>query len=140
MTTEWLRAQGLGRERLATYVAEYLRGRGYAVEIIEDGGTSRLSAHVERPHPSVPPALADLRFSLVPSAGGSILSWDAPETVPSSELPRADRLAHELEQHLIRIASTQSHGVARLRPSLNAAAPWRRPRPDAPSASPREIL
>lgn len=126
MTGEWLRAQGLGRERLGGYLADYLQGRGYGVAIQDEGGTSIVTAHLERPHPAIPPGLAELRFSIAPSSGGSVFHWDAPAMMPAPELPRADRFAQELSEHLVRLALTQSHGVARLKPGPNASAPWRR--------------
>jgi hypothetical protein len=140
MTGEWMRAQGLGRERLGSYLADYLRGRGYGVVIAEVEGSSRITARVERPHPSIPPGLGELAFSISPSSGGSVLTWDGPEAMPSPELPRADRFAQEISQHLVRLVLTQSHGVARLKPAPNAAAPWRRPPADRSSTPIRKAL
>ena len=69
---DWLRARGIGRERFAGYLAEYLGSIGYRVERSEltepmethvTGQLEKMSPSVPpgRPHPRVPPVSHERR-------------------------------------------------------------------------------
>lgn len=129
MSGDWLKAQGLGRERLAGHLQSYLEELGFRVESTERDGSTELHAQLARMNPSVPGGLGELRFRLRPTSGGSSLAWEFPIDVVAVERPRAERLGREIEQKLMRVALTESHGTAKLRPALGARWPWAEPAP-----------
>ena len=81
---DWLRARGIGRERFAGYLTEYLGSIGYRVERTER--TEPMETHVkgelERMSPSVPPAAHSLAFRLYPTSGGAAGSLAGPDRGP----------------------------------------------------------
>ncbi|MCI4342211.1 MAG: hypothetical protein L3K11_07560 [Thermoplasmata archaeon] len=125
MTGEWLKAQGLGRERFAAHLQSYLEEIGYRVESVDREGTTDVRAELRKPNPSVPASMRELRFRLNPTSGGASLTWTEPAVVDAGELARADRLGREIEQQLVRVALTESHGTVKLRPAVGARWPWR---------------
>jgi hypothetical protein len=126
---EWLKAQGLGRERLGGHLQAYLEEIGFRVESFEAEGTTEVRARLVRTNPSIPSGLTELRFRLRPTSGGSSLTWEEPKEVPAGERARAERLGREIEQKLIRVTLTESHGTAKLRPGGPGSWPWAPPPP-----------
>lgn len=114
----WIRVRGVGRERLARFVAEFLTGAGYHVEETNDANastpTSHLVADLTRPNPAVPSSLRHLEFRTSPTAGGSLLRWEAPLSLEhEAERPRALRLATELSSNLEQRVALESRGTGK---------------------------
>jgi len=126
---DWLRARGIGRERFAGYLTEYLGSIGYRVERSEvtEPMETRITGELEKTSPSVPPAAHTLTFRLYPTSGGAAVVWQAPTEVPPDQKPRMDRLVREMESHLERAVHTESHATAKVvRPSAPHL-PWSTP-------------
>ncbi len=124
--SDWLRVRGIGRERLAGYVADYLGTLGYAVERSESAEPleSRVRGHLERMNPAVPPAANALEFRLYPTSGGAALVWETPREVPAADRPRMDRLVREIQSHLERIVHSESHATAKVVRPTESHLPW----------------
>jgi hypothetical protein len=123
---DWLRVRGIGRERFVGYLAEYLSGIGFTVEkteTTEPAGTE-LEGSLSRMNPAVPDGLRKVKFRVAPTSGGAAIYWEAPAALPASEFARADRFSRELETHMGRAVSTESHGTAKLVRSPVARLPW----------------
>ncbi|HYA11139.1 MAG TPA: hypothetical protein VEH10_05675 [Thermoplasmata archaeon] len=123
---DWLRVRGIGRERFAGYLADYLGTLGYAVQRDDsvERNESRLMGRLGRPNPAVPDAAAALAFRFYPTSGGAAVVWEQPLEMPASERGRMDRLVRELASHLERAISTESHATAKvIRPS-GSRLPW----------------
>jgi len=123
---DWLRVRGIGRERFVGYLADYLSGIGFTVdktEITEPPAT-QLEGSLARMNPAVPDGLRKLKFRVAPTSGGAAIYWEAPSTLPSAELARADRFSRELETHMGRAVSTESHGTAKVVRSPVARLLW----------------
>jgi hypothetical protein len=126
---DWLRVRGIGRERFAGYLAEYLATLGYAVSREESAerNESRVAGRLERPNPAVPGAAGFLAFRFYPTSGGAAVVWEEPGTMPAEERGRMDRLVREISSHLERAISTESHATAKvIRPSTSRL-PWEAP-------------
>ncbi len=125
-STEWLRVRGIGRERFAGYVAQYLASLGYTVERTEstDPPESRLIGRLERMNPAVPPSAAEITYRLYPTSGGAALVWETPTEVPPEEMPRLTRLVREIATYLERTVSTESHATAKVVPPPVSRLPW----------------
>jgi len=123
---DWLRVRGIGRERFAGYLADYLATLGYAVrrEDLAEKNESRLTGQLDRPNPAVPGSASSLAFRFYPTSGGAAVVWEAPNEMPAAELGRMDRLVREISSHLERAISTESHATAKvIRPSASRL-PW----------------
>ncbi len=133
---DWLRVRGIGRERFAGYLAEFLTSAGYAVERSEttEPSESRVRARLVRMNPAVPPAAATVEFRLYPTSGGAAVVWEAPIAVPPAELPRLDRFVREMTSHLERAVATESHATAKVVRPSDSRVPWGAPTVGAPSA------
>ncbi|HTS33143.1 MAG TPA: hypothetical protein VMI55_04300 [Thermoplasmata archaeon] len=123
---DWLRARGIGRERFAGYLADYLGSIGYQVERVEttEPAGTRVKCQLSRMSPSVPPAANALEFRLYPTSGGAAVVWEAPREVPSDQRPRMDRLVREMESHLERAVHTESHATAKVVRPPTPHLPW----------------
>jgi hypothetical protein len=129
---DWLRVRGIGRERFAGYVADYLATLGYAVrrDDLPERNESLVTGQLDRPNPAVPGAAASLVFRFYPTSGGAAVIWEAPREMPAGELGRMDRLVREISSHLERAISTESHATAKvIRPPLSKL-PWDAGRPN----------
>jgi len=123
---DWLRVRGIGRERFAGYLGDYLATLGYAVTRDELGekNESRLTGRLGRPNPAVPQAASSIAFRFYPTSGGAAVVWEEPTALPSEERSRMDRLVREISSHLERAISTESHAAAKvIRPSVSRL-PW----------------
>jgi hypothetical protein len=132
---DWLRVRGIGRERFAGYLGDYLVTLGYAVsrDDLAERNESRLTGRLGRPNPAVPQAASALAFRFYPTSGGAAVVWEAPTTMPAEERSRMDRLVREIASHLERAISTESHAAAKvIRPSTPRL-PWDGEGPLAPS-------
>ncbi len=129
---DWLRVRGLGRERFATYVSDYLTTIGYTVEkdAAAPANESRFSAHLERTNPAVPPGAAQLSFRVYPTSGGAALVWETPTEIKEEERGRMDRLVREITSHLERAISTESHATAKVLKPSTSRLPWERRAPE----------
>jgi len=123
---DWLRVRGIGRERFATYLVDYLGSLGYAVERTDtaESSESRVKGRLDRMNPAVPPAAAALEFRFYPTAGGAALVWEAPTHVPAEQRPRMDRLVREISSHLERAIATESHATAKVVRPAEPRLPW----------------
>lgn len=123
---DWLRVRGIGRERFVGYIADYLSDIGFTVEKVEtaEPAGTQISGSLARMNPAVPDGLRKLRFRVAPTSGGAAIYWEAPSALPPSDLARADRFSRELETHLGRAVSTESHGTAKVVRSPVAQLPW----------------
>jgi hypothetical protein len=134
---DWLRARGIGRERFATYLADYLGSIGYSVERTEstEPSMSRIRGKLERMNPAVPPVAHELAFRLYPTSGGAALVWESPTEIPPNERARMDRLVAEISSHLVRAVATESHATAKVTPPSDSRLPWQGNGHPAPPAS-----
>ena len=123
---DWLRVRGIGRERFAGYLADYLGTLGYTVERSESAepSESRISAKLTKMNPAVPGAAQDVRFRFYPTSGGAALVFEAPTEVPEADRARMDRWVRELVLHLERAISTESHATAKVTKAPDARLPW----------------
>ncbi|MCL4308507.1 MAG: hypothetical protein M1606_02195 [Candidatus Thermoplasmatota archaeon] len=131
---EWLRGRGIGRERFATYLGDYLATLGFEVQKTEFAEPTHtvLSARLTRMNPSVPASAKELSFELFPSSGGATLYWKGPAQIDAKEAGRMDRFVREISTHLERVIATESHLASRvIRPPV-VRLPWE----PAPSAAP----
>ena len=124
--SDWLRVRGIGRERFASYLADYLGTIGYAVERTDtlEPSMSRVRGRLEKMNPAVPPVARDLAFRFYPTSGGAALVWETPTEIPPDERPRMDRLVAEISSHLVRAVATESHGTAKVTPPSDSRLPW----------------
>ena len=123
---EWLRVRGMGRERFAGYLEEYLTGAGFRIVRTEgpSGPESRIAAELERMNPAVPASGRRLAFRVVPTSGGSSVHWDEPTEVPTAERTGMDRLMREMLAHVERAVLTESHATAKVARAPEAKPPW----------------
>ncbi len=123
---DWLRVRGIGRERFAGYLGDYLATLGYTVEREEvaDPATSRVRGRLERMNPAVPPSASSVEFRFYPTSGGAAAVWESPTSVPPDETPRMDRLVRELTSHLERAIATESHATAKVVRPSSPRYPW----------------
>ena len=130
---DWLRVRGIGRERFAAYLVDYLGTLGYTVEKTEvaESSESRVKGRLDRMNPAVPPAAAALEFRFYPTSGGAAVVWEAPVEVPSSERARMDRLVREISSHLERAIATESHATAKVVRPAEPRFPWAVPKDGA---------
>jgi hypothetical protein len=145
--SEWLRVRGMGRERFAGHLADYLGTIGYTVQRTDstDPSVSRIEAELARRNPAVPEAGRSLKFTVVPTSGGAAVVWVFPQSVPSAERGLFDRLVREIVQHLERTVLTESHATAKVSRAVDLKLPWETNPPspsggsvaDAPPSSPR---
>jgi hypothetical protein len=123
---DWLRVRGIGRERFAGYLADYLGTLGYTVERSEstDPVESRLKGRLDRMNPAVPPAANALEFRFYPTSGGAAVVWEVPTDVPSADRSRMDRLMREIQAHLERIVHSETHATAKVVRPVESRLPW----------------
>ncbi len=126
---DWLRVRGIGRERFAGYLADYLATLGYAVERTEstEPVESRLKGRLDRMNPAVPPSAGALEFRFYPTSGGAAVVWEAPTDVPSADRARMDRLMREIQTHLERVVHSESHATAKVVRPPESRLPWSEP-------------
>jgi len=124
--TDWVRVRGMGRERFAGYLEEYLASVGYAIERTDstEPAETRVQAKLSRMNPAIPASATELRFRLTTTSGGAAVVWEAPTTVPESDRPRLDRMVREFVAHLERAVSTESHATAKVVPPPKPRLPW----------------
>ncbi|HTT73366.1 MAG TPA: hypothetical protein VMG99_04360 [Thermoplasmata archaeon] len=129
---DWLRVRGIGRERFAGYVADYLTTLGYSVERSESAepAESHLRAHLARMNPAVPPSASEVAFRFYPTSGGAALVWEVPTEIPAPDRARMDRFVREMTLHLERSVATESHATAKVTRPTDFRLPW-----DAPPAA-----
>src|SRR5271169_1462578 len=126
---DWLRGRGIGRERLAGHLGEFLTSNGYEVARSESEAppATVVRAELKRTNPAVPPGARSLEFYLTPTSGGCAVAWVAPVIVEDGERARFDRLVRELMQYVERAVSTESHGTAKLSRAPASRLPWESP-------------
>lgn len=126
---DWLRVRGIGRERFAGYLADYLTTLGYTVERTDstEPMESRLTGRLERMNPAVPSSANALEFRFYPTSGGAALVWLQPAEVPAEERSRMDRFVRELQTHLERVVHSESHATAKVVRPPEAYLPWNAP-------------
>ncbi|HTT46351.1 MAG TPA: hypothetical protein VMH38_10170 [Thermoplasmata archaeon] len=123
---DWLRVRGIGRERFATYLVDYLGTLGYSVDRtdIAETSESRVKGRLDRMNPAVPPAASALEFRFYPTSGGAAVVWEAPTDVPADQRARMDRLVREISSHLERAIATESHATAKVVRPPESRFPW----------------
>ncbi len=132
---EWIRARGIGRERFAAYLADYLTEQGYVVEReeIADPASSVVRGELKRMNPAVPGSLKRVTIRFSPTSGGAAGAWEAPVEVVDTERTATDRFVRELILHLERTVRTESHGTAKVQLVPTSRLPWQAPAATAPS-------
>jgi hypothetical protein len=125
-STDWVRVRGMGRERFAGYLEEYLTTNGYKVERSESAESSetRVSAVLERMNPAIPASARSVSFRLTPTSGGAAVVWESPTEVPAADRPRLERMVREFVAHLERAVLTESHATAKVVPPPRPRLPW----------------
>ena len=125
-SAEWLRGRGIGRERLAGHLSQFLEEYGFRVEKTEslEPAETRVSGELQRANPSVPASGRRFEFRIYPTSGGCAVDWLAPVAVEAADRGRFDRLVRELQQHLERSVSTESHGTAKISAPPGNRKPW----------------
>jgi hypothetical protein len=133
---DWLRVRGIGRERFAGYLADYLGTLGYAVERTDSAepSESRVRGRLERMNPAVPPSAREVAYRFYPTSGGAALVWETPTAIPAEERARMDRFVRELTLHLERAIATESHATAKVVRPAESHLPWAAPTPSPASA------
>ena len=123
---EWLRVRGMGRERFAGYIADFLTESGFAVERSEstEPAESHVKATLSRMNPAVPEGARHLEFALAPTSGGAACLWVEPVAVPLEDRARMDRLVRELVAHVERAVLTESHATAKVTRAPSFEFPW----------------
>ncbi|MCI4350514.1 MAG: hypothetical protein L3K15_03255 [Thermoplasmata archaeon] len=123
---DWIRVRGIGRERFASYMAEFLETAGFAVERAEtaEPSESHVRAHLTRTNPAIPTSGGELAFRVYPTSGGAAAEWELPTIVQAAERARMDRFARELLAHLERSVLTESHGTAKVTRIPGSHLPW----------------
>src|SRR5579864_6593356 len=98
---EWLRVRGMGRERFAGYLAEFLEGAGYTIERTDtnDPAESTVRARLSKMNPAVPDGAKEIELRLYPNSGGAYARWMLPATISDADRSRLDRFVRELVQH-----------------------------------------
>jgi hypothetical protein len=124
--TEWLRVRGMGRERFAGYIADFLTAAGFSVERTESSepAESRVRATLSKMNPAVPDGAKELEFRLFPTSGGAACIWVGPTSIPDPDRARLDRLVREMVSQLERSVSTESHATAKVTRAPAARLPW----------------
>lgn len=124
--SDWLRARGIGRERFAGYLADYLATIGYVVQRTDtvEPSVSRVTGRLEKMNPAVPPIATELAFRLYPTSGGAALVWESPTEIPADQKSRMDRLVVEISSHLVRAVATESHATAKVSAPTDSRLPW----------------
>jgi hypothetical protein len=124
---EWLRSQGIGRERFALALQGFLREAGFEVTSEDRGeeGTI-LTAELKRPNPALPSSMRRLEFRLKPTGGGALLRWEAPTVIAETERGAVDRFVREFRLQLERTVRTESHGTAKVVAPDTGELPWLR--------------
>jgi hypothetical protein len=123
---DWLRVRGIGRERFATYVADFLTNAGYAVERSDstEPSESRILARLNRQSPAVPQSAREVAFRIYPTSGGAALVWTTPTQVEASDSARMDRFVREFASHVERAVLTESHATAKVSRVPDSRLPW----------------
>ena len=134
---DWLRVRGIGRERFAAYLADYLGTLGFTVERSEstEPVESRVVGRLDRMNPAIPSAANEVRFRFYPTSGGAALVWVGPSEVPMAERSRMDRFVREMQTHLERVVHSESHATAKVVRPPEAHLPWTGPPKDEAAAS-----
>ncbi|MCI4317509.1 MAG: hypothetical protein L3J96_03135 [Thermoplasmata archaeon] len=123
---DWMRVRGMGRERFAGYLSEFLTGAGYTIERTDstEPAESRVKATLGRMNPAVPDGAKELMFRFYPTSGGAACVWISPTSVPDAERERLSRLVREMISHVERAVSTESHATAKVTRPLTGRLPW----------------
>jgi hypothetical protein len=135
-TRDWLRVRGIGRERFAGYLADFLSSLGYQVERTDtqEPSESRVHATLVRMNPAVPASAKELSFRLYPTSGGAATVWEGPTVIAPGDRARIDRLVREMVSHLERAVSTESHATAKVT-RVPAPLPWESAAPPEPASA-----
>ena len=125
-SVDWIRVRGMGRERFAGYLSDYLTTLGYDVEKAEtaEPAETLVAATLRRMNPAIPESARSLTFRLTPTSGGAAVVWEGPTDVPTADRPRLDRMVREFVQHLERAVLTESHATAKVVPPPTPRLPW----------------
>jgi hypothetical protein len=125
---EWLRSQGIGRERFAIALQDFLKDAGFDFTTEDRGeeGTV-ITAQLRRPNPALPGSMHQLAFRLRPTGGGALLRWEAPVEIVAAERGGVDRFVREMRLQLERTVRTESHGTAKVVAPESGELPWVRP-------------
>jgi hypothetical protein len=131
---EWLRVRGMGRERFAGYLADFLTSAGYQIERTDtnEPPESTVRAHLTRMNPAVPDGAKEIELRLYPNSGGAYARWVLPSGVSDTDRSRLDRFVRELVTHVERAVATESHATAKVTRPPSAHLPWESPPGAAP--------
>ena len=125
-SNDWLRVRGIGRERFAGYLAEFLETAGFEVQRTDttDPAESRINARLVRMNPAVPDGGRELGFRVYPTGGGAAATWIRPTQMPSGDRARMDRFVREFVAHVERSVMTESHATAKVSRVPTSRSPW----------------
>ncbi len=123
---EWLRGRGIGRERLAGHIGDFLAANGFKVDRSESPTEAETTVRAElaRMNPAVPEGGKRIEVRLVPTSGGCAVFWRTPLSVTDADRAKLDRLLKELLQQVERSVTTGSHGTAKISRPPGARMPW----------------
>lgn len=123
---EWLRVRGMGRERFAGYLAEFLQSAGYTVDRTDtnEPAESTVRARLGRMNPAVPDGAKEIEVRCYPNSGGAFARWVLPSAIADADRARLDRFVRELVQHVERAVATESHATAKVTRAPAAHLPW----------------
>jgi len=115
----WLRARGVGRERLVRYFGEYFEGLGFTPtateEDFEGRNSSRLTYQLTKANPTVPASLARIELRVISTGVGCLVLWDRPvRDGPEGATAGERRFVSELLMQMERVVSTGSRGTAKV--------------------------
>ncbi len=123
---EWLRVRGIGRERFAGYLADFLTSAGFSVDRTDSNepAESRVTARLSRMNPAVPEGAREVAFRVFPTSGGAVAAWTAPTHLEAADRARMDRFVREFGSHVERAVLTESHATAKVTRVPDARLPW----------------
>ena len=125
--SEWLRVRGIGRERFAGNLADYLTGIGYTVERTRVDRTARrasLVAQLTRMNPAVPEERARAALPPLPDQRRRRGRLGGAAEVPGADRRRLDRMVREIYGRTSSARSSRRATRRRRSPPPQARLPW----------------
>jgi hypothetical protein len=124
--TDWLKVRGIGRERFAGFLAEFLESAGFRVERADttEPAESWVRGQLARMNPAVPDGGREVAVRVYPTSGGAAAAWTHPTTLAPGERARMDRFVREFVAHVERAVMTGTHATAKVSRPPGGRLPW----------------